>query len=136
MLRSSSIKLDSKRNYRNSQRREDSGDYQTVGRFQVTKPGLPEARENVRQCFHCSFILSMNTDSGTVKHKILEEVDLSLNRIKLICASEDAYYLLFVCYRLKCMYILILNSENIHKLQQSKLIGPFIISMCLRLNIQ
>lgn len=58
------------------------------------------ATANVSLCFHCSFMLSTNTDSGTIKHKILEEMDLSLNRIKLIYASEDAHRLLFVCHLL------------------------------------
>lgn len=62
---------------------------------EVTKPAAVRSsvtKGNVSLCFHCSFILSMNTDGGTVKHKIVELVDLSLNRIKLIYASEDAHY--------------------------------------------
>jgi len=64
----------------------------------VVKPAADRgsvARGSVSLCFCCSFILSINTDSGTVKQKILEEVDLTLNRIKLIYASEDACYSFF-----------------------------------------
>lgn len=70
---------------------------------EVTEPEAVRgsmATGNVSLCFHCSFPLSMSTDSGTVKHKILEEVDLSLNQIKLIYASEDAHYLLFAYHLL------------------------------------
>lgn len=59
----------------------------------LTKPRA--VRGNAILCFHCPFMLSMNTDSSTIKHKILEEVDLSLNRIKLIYTSEDTHHLLF-----------------------------------------
>lgn len=70
---------------------------------EVTNPAAVRgsvATGNVSPCFHCSFILSVNTDSGIVKHKILEEVDVSLNRIKLIYDGEDAHYSFFAFHLL------------------------------------
>lgn len=74
------------------------------------------AMRNVSLCFHCPFTFSANTDSGTVKHKIPEDVDLSLNRTKLIYSVKRLIIcsLLAICYRIKYINIFILSSRKIH----------------------
>lgn len=74
-----------------------------ISHEEVTKPRAVRgsvATGNVSLCFHCSFMLSTNTESGIIIHRILEEVDCSSTRIKLLYTSEDAHHLLFACHLL------------------------------------